>query len=149
MMPRLTDRRVRQAKELYAPDEQRQGGALVGRESGDELALDKSALEDGVLVRRAERRVGKKPLVLKAKLESGGSCLVGGAVRIRGLRALPTISLRVRVSCLSYALTSQRIAPWPAKVKNNTNKTVSLVKVYLAGTCFLAPGAARGEQRHL
>jgi hypothetical protein len=97
LMPRLTDRRVRQAKELYAPDEQRQGGggALVGRESGDEHVLDKSALEDGVLVRRAERRVGKKPLVLKAKLESGGSCLVGGTVRIRGLRALSTVSLRV------------------------------------------------------
>lgn len=103
---RLTDRRVQEAKELYAPsclEQQQHGGeeGLPRRQSADDAKVE-DADDDGLLVRRAERRAGKKALVLKAKLESGCSCLVGQAVRIR------------------------------VKVKNGTPKTVSLVKVYLA-----------------
>lgn len=102
---RLTDRRVQEAKELYAPSclEQQHGGeeGLPRRQSADDAKVEE-ADDDGLLVRRAERRAGKKALVLKAKLESGCSCLVGQAVRIR------------------------------VKVKNGTPKTVSVVKVYLA-----------------
>ncbi len=90
---RLTDRRVQEAKELYAPSglelEQRGGAEGVPRRQSADDAKVEVDDDDGLLVRRAERRVGKKALVLKAKLESGRKCLVGQAVRIRGAWPFP------------------------------------------------------------
>jgi hypothetical protein len=89
---RLTDRRVQEAKELYAPSglelEQHGGAEGVPRRQSADAKVEVDD-DDGLLVRRAERRVGKKALVLKAKLESGCSCLVGQAVRIRGTWPFP------------------------------------------------------------
>jgi hypothetical protein len=130
---RLTDRRVQEAKELYAPsglELEQQGGAegVPRRQSADDAKVEVGDDDDGLLVRRAERRVGKKALVLKARLESGCSCLVGQAVRIRGAWPFPNRSLE-----FIWSHTSPTHKP-PVKVKNGTPKTVSLVKVYLAGT---------------
>ena len=60
---RLTDRRVQEAKELYAPSclagEQHGDESVPRRKSADDAKVEED--DDGLLVRRAERRVGKIP----------------------------------------------------------------------------------------
>jgi hypothetical protein len=75
----LSGRRVQEAKELYAPELSREGHAPDERGSVGE--------EGDVLVRRAERRVGKKALVLKAWLLQP-SCKAGEEVRLKGTCSL-------------------------------------------------------------
>lgn len=91
-----------------------------------------------LLVRRAERRIGKKSIVLKAKLQEL-SCRTGEAIRIKREYTLSrylTASLSASdVWSRSHWVTFiwERVVSSPVRVKNHTPKVVALVKVYLCG----------------